>query len=318
MNESFIINYYFLIINYLLSTKFIDFHTIKYKLQTLWNLLKIIMITLKICLFFVLWTIFGSFWWVLIGRNRDKQWLKSIIFGRSKCDKCWKTLSATELIPLISFFVQKWKCKNCWTKLSNLYRIMEVIMWIVFVWTYLLFPYWNIWELIVRLTINWWLTLLIFADCTKYELHFPMRIITTLIALIFSIIKQPFKEIAISTTIFILVFLWIYFAAKYYVKLKYKTKWEWFGQWDIYLAGTIWILFPFVFSYNNIATSFSNFVSFCLIFIILSSIIWLIYAWIRYLINKNKSKELPFIPAMIFALWILLLLGNYFTVFVPH
>lgn len=276
------------------------------------------MIILKLCLFLVLWTIFGSFWLVLISRQRDKEWIKSILFGRSKCDKCWKTLTATELIPIISFFVQKWKCKKCWAKLSNLYRIMELIMWIVFVLTYLFFPHWNIWELIARLAINRWLTLLIMADCIKYELHFPMWIFTTLIAIIFSITKQPIKEIVISTAIFVLIFLLIYLLAKYYVKLKYKKKWEWFGQWDIYLAWTIWILFPFVLSLNNINANLSNFISFALIFIILSSIIWLIYAWIRYLINKNKSKELPFIPAMILALWILLLIGNYFTMFVPH
>jgi prepilin signal peptidase PulO-like enzyme (type II secretory pathway) len=273
---------------------------------------------LKILIIFILWTVFGSFWWVLIGRERDKNWIKSILFWRSKCDKCWKKLTATELIPIVSFFAQKWKCKKCGTKLSNFYRIIELIMWIVFVLTYLFFPHWNIGELIARLAINWWLTLLIIVDYTKYELHFPMRIITTIIALIFSIIKNPLSNVAISTLAFVLIFLWIYFLGKLIVKLKYHQKWEGFGQWDIYLAWTIWILFPFVFSLNNINTSTSNFLPFALIFIILSSIIWLIYAWIRYLINKNKSKELPFIPAMILALWILLLIGNYFTVFVPH
>lgn len=273
---------------------------------------------LKVLIIFILWTVFGSFWWVLIGRERDKNWIKSILFWRSKCDKCWKILSALELIPIISFLAQKWQCKKCGTKLSNFYRIIELIMWIVFVLTYLFFPHWNIGELIARLAINWWLTLLIIVDYTKYELHFPMRIITTIIALIFSIIKNPLSNVAISTLAFVLIFLWIYFLGKLIVKLKYHQKWEGFGQWDIYLAWTIWILFPFVFSLNNINTSTSNFISFALIFIILSSVIWLIYAWIRYLINKNKSKELPFIPAMILALWVLLLLGNYFTVFVPH
>lgn len=273
---------------------------------------------LKILIIFILWTVFGSFWWVLINRERDKNWIKSILFWRSKCNKCWKILSALELIPIISFLAQKWKCKKCGTKLSNFYRIIELIMWIVFVLTYLFFPHWNIGELIARLAINWWLTLLIIVDYTKYELHFPMRIITTIIALIFSIIKNPLSNVAISTLAFVLIFLWIYFLWKLIVKLKYHQKWEGFGQWDIYLAWTIWILFPFVFSLNNINTSTSNFLPFALIFIILSSIIWLIYAWIRYLINKNKSKELPFIPAMILALWILLLIGNYFTVFVPH
>ena len=270
---------------------------------------------LKILILFILWTIFGSFWWVLISRNRDKKWIKSILFGRSKCDKCWKTLSAIELVPLVSFFAQKWKCKKCWTKLSNFYWILELVMGIIFVLTYLFFPYWNIWKLIARLLINRGFILLIVVDYTKYELHFPMRIITTIIALIFSTLNQPAKEIMITTCAFILLFLWIYFLSKYYVKLKYKKKWEWFGQWDIYLAWTIWILFPFIFSNNDIWFDIFNLVNLMLIYIIITCTLWLIYALIRNKIFK-KSKEIPFIPSMIFWFWLLLLLWKYFTTFI--
>ena len=273
---------------------------------------------LKILIIFILWTVFGSFWWVLIGRKRDKQGIKSILFWRSKCDKCWKKLTAIELIPIVSFFAQKWKCKKCGTKLSNFYWIIELIIWTIFALTYLFFPHWNIWELIARLAINWWLTLLIIVDYTKYELHFPMRVITTIIALIFSLIKNPFQNVAISIVAFVLIFLWIYFLWKLIVKLKYHQKWEWFGEWDIYLAWTIWTLFPFIFSYNDILFNTTNLIYLSLFFVILSSIIWLIYAWIRYLITKNKSKELPFIPAMITAFWILLLLWKYFTIFMTN
>ncbi|MBO4517262.1 prepilin peptidase [bacterium] len=37
-------------------------------------------------------------------------------------------MSAIELIPLVSFFIQKGKCKKCGTKLSSFYRIIELIM----------------------------------------------------------------------------------------------------------------------------------------------------------------------------------------------
>ena len=273
------------------------------------------MIAVNICILFILWTVFWSFWWVLIGRKRDKKWIKSILFGRSKCDKCWKKLSPIELIPLVSFFVQKWKCKKCWTILSNFYWILELVMWIVFVLTYLLFPYWNVWGLIARLLINWWFTLLMIVDYTKYELHFPMRIITTLFALVFSILNQSIKEIVIITSLFFLLFLWIYFLSKYYVKLKYKKDWEWFGQWDIYVATTVWLLSPFVFSYNNIRFDIFNTANLILIYIIITCILWLIYALIRNKIFK-KSKEIPFIPSMIFGFWILLLLWKYFITFI--
>ena len=266
----------------------------------------------KILIFFVLWTIFGSFWWVLISRNRNRKWIRSMLFWRSKCDKCWQTLSVIELIPLVSFFVQKGKCKKCGTKLSNFYRIIELIMWILFVLTYCFFPYWNIWELVSRLAINRGLLLLIIVDFMKYELHFPMWVIATMIALIFSVIKNPIKDVVICTLCFVAIFLWIYFLWKLLVKVKYKKNWEGFGQWDIYLAWTIWILFPFVFVNNGITFNTINIIYLLLFYIIISGIVWLIYAWIRYLVNRNKSNELPFIPAMIIAFWVLLLFGNTF------
>lgn len=269
---------------------------------------------LKFCFLFIIWTIFGSFWWVLIGRNWDKDWIKSMLFWRSKCDKCWKTLSAVELIPLVSFFAQKWKCKKCWTKLSNFYRIIELVMWIVFVLTYCFFPYWNIWELIARLAINWWFVLLMVVDYTKYELHFPIWVITTIVALAFSIMNNSIQRIAISTASFVVLFLWIYLLWKLVVKLKYKRKWEWFWQWDIYLAWTIWILFPFILANNNIWFDAFNLTYLILIYIIITSVLWLLYALIRNKMSK-KSKEIPFIPSMIFGFWLLLFLWKYFTTF---
>ncbi len=270
------------------------------------------MTILNIIILFVLWTIFGSFWWVLISRNWDKNGIKSIFFGRSKCDNCWKTLSPTELIPILSFWLQKGKCKKCGTKLSNFYRIIELICGIIFVITYLLFPHQNIRELVARLIINRWFILLIIVDCTKYELHLPTWILTTIVCLIFSILNQPTKEITISTIFFVSLFLWIYLLSKLYVRLKYKQKWEWFGQWDIYIAGSIGILFPFVFSYHNINVSLLQLVNLALIYIIICCLIWLIYAWIRNKISK-KSKEIPFIPPMVFGFWILILFANVFT-----
>lgn len=267
---------------------------------------------LLIIVLFIIWAMFGSFGGVLIGRERDKKWIKSILLGRSVCDKCGKTLSPSELIPVVSFIIQRWKCKNCGTKLPNFYWIIEILMWTVFVLTYLLFPYNDIWELVSRLAINRWFSLLIIVDYTKYELHLPMRIITTIIALIFATTTVKIREILIMTIVFVAIFLWIYYLAKMFVKIKYKVNGEWFGEWDIYLAWTIWILFPFLFWYGGIEFSFFNISYLVLFYIILSGIIWILYASIRYLITKNKSKELPFIPAMIVSYWILLLFWNCF------
>ena len=91
---------------------------------------------------------------------------------------------------------------------------------------YCFFPYWNIWELVARLAINRGLLLLIIVEFMKYELHFPMWVIATMIALIFSMIKNPIKDVVICTLCFVAIFLWIYFLWKLLVKVKYKKNWE--------------------------------------------------------------------------------------------
>lgn len=66
----------------------------------------------------------GSFLNVLIDRLPRGE---NVITGRSKCDYCRKTLRWFELIPLISFIVQRGRCRRCHKKLSWQYPIIELI-----------------------------------------------------------------------------------------------------------------------------------------------------------------------------------------------
>lgn len=267
---------------------------------------------IRIILLFILWTIFWSFWWVLISRNWDKEWIKSIFFGRSKCDNCKKTLSRNELIPIASFVVQHGKCKNCGTKLSNFYRIIEIVCWITFVFTYLYFPYSDITWLIFWLVINRWLTLLIIFDIKEYELHMPIRIFTTILAAIFAIYKFPTWNTAKLTLTFVITFLAIYLLAKLYVRIRFKTKWEWFWLWDVYLSITIWLLSIFVFDTHWIAINPINIINILLTFIIVSCLIGLIYTLLERILSHRKDIKIPFLPAMICGFWLLILFGDYF------
>lgn len=261
---------------------------------------------------FILWTIFGSFWWVLISRELDKEWIKSIFFGRSKCDKCKKTLSWYELIPILSFVLQKWKCKTCGTKLSNFYRIIEIISGIVFVLTYIFFPYESIWGLCAWIAINWWFMLIIIFDIQKYELHTPLWYFVTAISLIYSICFFSVKELLLAWVPLIITFILIYFFGKFYVKLRFKKEWEWFGLGDTFLAITIWFLAPFVFWNNNITIDIINSINFTLIYIVSSCVIWLCYVMVERLISKRKDIKIPFLPSMITAFWVLLFSCNLF------
>ncbi len=55
----------------------------------------------------------GRSWW---GKNE-----------RSVCESCGHVLSASELIPIISWLIQRGKCRNCGAKISARYILVEII-----------------------------------------------------------------------------------------------------------------------------------------------------------------------------------------------
>ena len=57
---------------------------------------------------------------------------KSVIFTRSFCPSCQKTIKWFDNIPLISFLLLKRKCRNCDYKISFQYFIVELITAISF------------------------------------------------------------------------------------------------------------------------------------------------------------------------------------------
>ncbi len=86
----------------------------------------------------------GSFTTMLVWRLHNDE--SGIWTGRSKCPKCKKTLSAFELIPVLSWIFQKGKCKNCEKKISIFYPLVEIsflITGVIFVHFFYSEIWWN-------------------------------------------------------------------------------------------------------------------------------------------------------------------------------
>ncbi|MBI5754668.1 prepilin peptidase [Candidatus Peregrinibacteria bacterium] len=81
-------------------------------------------------LIFILGISLGSFLSVVIPRLKYNK--KGIIKGRSECPKCKTRLSASELIPLVSFLLLMGKCKNCKKPISWIYPTIELVTGIIF------------------------------------------------------------------------------------------------------------------------------------------------------------------------------------------
>ncbi len=77
--------------------------------------------------FFVFGTIIGSFLNVVVLRYGTKP-----LGGRSRCLSCGKTLRWYELVPIVSFVLQKGRCRKCKTSISLQYPLVELITGLVF------------------------------------------------------------------------------------------------------------------------------------------------------------------------------------------
>lgn len=91
---------------------------------------------------FIIGTLFGSFSSVIIDRytnyinnSQNTKPLKSILVGRSECPYCKQQLKAKNLIPIISFILQRGKCSNskCQEPISKIYPFLELITGLLFI-----------------------------------------------------------------------------------------------------------------------------------------------------------------------------------------
>ncbi len=79
--------------------------------------------------------VFGSFGYVLALRYDGDHFLldPKIVGGRSYCPHCHKTLRWFELIPLVSFLVQRGRCRSCNVRIGFIYPAIEISLGFLFV-----------------------------------------------------------------------------------------------------------------------------------------------------------------------------------------
>lgn len=82
---------------------------------------------------FVFGLAIGSFVNAGVYRSRNGG---SWFFDRSKCPKCGHVLFWFELIPLLSFVIQRGRCRACKQKISWQYPIVELISGLLFIFIY--------------------------------------------------------------------------------------------------------------------------------------------------------------------------------------
>lgn len=116
----------------------------------------------------------------LIGGSFVTAWLyrlrtnRKVSSGRSVCEDCKKTLHWYELIPLLSWLIQKGRCRQCQKQISALYPAIEITTALLFVASYaVLYPFTDVFGYV---ELGYWavslviLTTLMFYDLLWLEL----------------------------------------------------------------------------------------------------------------------------------------------------
>jgi prepilin signal peptidase PulO-like enzyme (type II secretory pathway) len=85
-------------------------------------------------------SIVGSFLNVLVLRWGTGE---PIARGRSRCFSCGKNLTSKELVPILSFLAQKGRCRNCGSKISWQYPIVEAVTGFLFLYSFRTFFVYN-------------------------------------------------------------------------------------------------------------------------------------------------------------------------------
>jgi|SRR3989344_73479 len=86
------------------------------------------MIPIFTTIFFIFGLIIGSFLNVVIARYHTAR----SFGGRSACMSCQNKLCWYELVPLVSFFALKGRCRTCKTKISITYPLVELVTGLIF------------------------------------------------------------------------------------------------------------------------------------------------------------------------------------------
>jgi len=235
--------------------------------------------------------ILGSFGSVLLARlNEEWKWetIKGFLIGRSQCPHCHHTLTANELIPLRSYITQHGKCTYCHKQISIRYPVLEICSAVILLGTYR-FIYTimayaipdseKILYVVIRGVINWFLMLLLLHDLKTQELHFPLRIGTILRSAFWEwrlLGASEYSRARAGAGIFGIVFRGIYRFGKRYVKKRFHTEGEGFGEGDIYIGILLGTLFPFISILNGIESSFNTCIYYLITIVLMSSILGII------------------------------------------
>lgn len=237
-----------------------------------------------IILFFLIGLLFGSFYNVVGIRLCNNE---SLISPRSHCMKCNHTLKWYELIPVFSYIFLKGKCKNCNTKISFMYPIVEIFTGILFAVCY--YKYGFSIELILGILLSSLFMIITVSDLNYYIIPDSIIIVFGVLFFIYNIITKGFVSACTYVIYGLMIFMLMYLLMKV-GNILFKE--ESLGGGDIKLMGVLGMLNKPIVSVVSLA---------------LAAIMALPIS--VFFLRKNNDKHIPFGPFLVGAMLIIVLTG---------
>ena len=151
--------------------------------------------TLFLTMFFILGTIMGSFYHVVATRLSNDE---SIITPGSHCPKCNHFLKWYENIPIISYIIQKGKCRNCHSRIPISYLVVEIITGLLFMACY--HAYNLSIDLIISLIFTSSLIIIIVSDIEYMIILDEVLIVSTLAIILIYLFSNGFTMDGLTET----------------------------------------------------------------------------------------------------------------------
>jgi len=223
---------------------------------------------------FVFGAIIGSFLNVVIYRIPEGITMS----GRSRCDKCKTPIKFYQNIPIITWLIQKGKCKTCDNKIGVQTLVVEILTAFSTLWL----GYLNNYEIIniiflIKLLIVYSLIVLSMIDNTYKAVPDIITIPTLMLSLILITNEKNLPEG--------LGLLFSIMGGVYSLKIimEFLLKKEALGEADIIISG---IMASLLLSINN----------YMLAIYMASIIILTVYVIKRYILMQKNDIYIPFIP----------------------
>ena len=244
--------------------------------------------------FFILGTLAGSFLNVVVIRLKKNE---SILKTRSHCPYCKKKLIWFELIPIISFFIQKGRCRKCKKKISWQYHLVEFFTGSVFLLAVIYYFNFTTYDLInfCYLLIVSSFLIIIFVYDLKYclvsdKIIYPAIIVTLLFNIYLAFITDQFSVLTTSLAAAVIL-------GGFFLFLVLLSKEKWMGIGDVKIGFLLGLFFG----------PFQLFAAIFLAFFLgaIISVVLIVFK------KKTLKSEIPFGPFLTGASFIIIFWGNY-------